>query len=230
MNSNKTELIDPSLTDGGDVVYDKDILLDYRDENDTLIENAPFHLRLILHYTDQIKEEKKNKLDKFRFEITMDANIFFFYICEMDENYYQNFAKDAGIAINFSSFPNQVIQYIDSVQSKCQNITVEFCSKTEDEYVISFSQTLSIRKINLFELHFSPESDDFINKQVQYRYDLTIKNLKEAKEERAEVTGMIKTTKENFIVKTPPRNSPSVTQKSPVSPKNEMNLPSPVLQ
>ena len=212
----KSTLVDPSLSKEGDVIYEKDVLLKFKDREGKIIEDAPFHLRIIIYSTEeQLKQEtKKREFYKIRMEMTLEADIFFFIYTEIDSNTYDQLAEQYNLTCGFFDFPDQFITYMGYNDVKDENYPVEFSEKTEGDFVLSFSQKLEIRNIHLFDVHFFFESDDFIKRQIQYRFDFSRESLRNAREERSELVAQMNKNKEGFIASIPQRNSVNNTPKS----------------
>lgn len=179
------ELIDPSLLHGGEVVYDYECPLKFQDQESKILLDAPFHFRIIIYGPEK-------HFERIRFEVTMESDLFFFYCCEYDQPTYERLRKDARLTCDFANFPKHIIQLMQFNIDKHPDYHVVFSQVEDDKCVLSFQQVLAIKLCPLFEISFYPESDDFVNSQIQYRFDLARGNLRAAQTEREDLCKVMK--------------------------------------
>lgn len=216
----KPILIDPSLAEGGNVIFDKETPFKFQDKESNIIDDAPFHFRIILY-------NKGEKLEKIRFEITMESDLYYFYISELDEPEYNKFKKETGLTCSFEEFPASVVTYMDFNEIKDPDYSVILAQVEDDRCELSFQQKLKIKMVDLFVLEFVPESEEFVNRQIQYRFDLARTNLKAAKTEREDLCKMMRVNDNSIIKNIPSGTATPKSPKAPSSPKAPMTPKTP---
>jgi len=64
---------------------------------------------------------------------------------------------------------------------KDSNYTVVLSQIDDTKCILGFKQKLVIKEIELVTLDLDPESDKFVNEQIQYRFDKARAELKKSK-------------------------------------------------
>lgn len=197
--SRSTAYIDPSLEDGGEIIFDEDTPLKFQDEHHQIVPDAPFHMRMIA-YDDGAK---------CRIEVTMEADLYFFYYAEFDEKTFnETFKKQSGLSINFREFQKSIKKYIEANSQKDPNYSVVLSQG--DNCQLGFKQSLEIKEVDLFDIELEPETDEFIKRQIQYRFDKARADLKVAKEQKEDLCRTMRVNE--------PKSQGSAVPKSPVTP------------
>ena len=189
------KLVDPSLENGGDVIFDQDTPLKFQDEEQRIVDEAPFHFRIITY------GDKSGKFDKVRFEITMEGNLFFFNYAEFDEDEYERFKQETDISVNLQDFPKKIIEYMKLNLDKDENYTVVLSQSNDDKYILGFKQRLAIKEVELVAIELYPESDEFVNRQIQYRFDAARQQLKIARNEKEDLCKLMNVNETSPLVK-----------------------------
>ncbi|EAY06987.1 hypothetical protein TVAG_174560 [Trichomonas vaginalis G3] len=192
------EYIDPSLEDGGEIKFDEDTPLKFQDEQKNIVPDAPFHMRIITYDNDT----------RFRIEVTMEADLYFFYFAEFEEKTFDDFKNQSGLSINFKDFITSIMKYIHANSQKDPNYTIVLSQG--DNCQLGFKQSLEIKQVDLFDVELEPETDEFIRRQIQYRFDKSRADLKAAREQKEDLCRTMRVSE--------PKSSSSILPKSPVTP------------
>ena len=217
VHNEQPKLVDPSLENGGDVIYDKDTPLKFQDEDQRVVNEAPFHFRIITY------GDNHDKFDKVRFEVTMEGNLFFFYYAEFDDGEYERFKEETGLSVGLQEFPKKIIDYMNLVLDKNDKYTVVLSQANDNKCILGFKQVLAIKEVELVSIDLDPESDEFVNRQIQYRFDLARAQLKTARNEKEDLCKLMNVNDASPIkaaaaAKSPSKGSP-VKSPSPRPPK-----------
>ena len=207
------KLVDPSLENGGDIIYDKDTPLKFQDEDQRIVNEAPFHLRIITY------GDRDDKFDKVRFEVTMEGNLFFFYYAEFDDDEYQRFKEDTGLSVDLQEFPKKIIDYMEYVLDKNEKYTVVLSQANDNKCILGFKQRLAIKEVELVSIDLDPESDEFVNRQIQFRFDLARAQLKSARNEKEDLCKLMNVNEASPLKAVAAAKSPIKGSPSPRPPK-----------
>lgn len=110
-------------------------------------------------------------LEEIRVEILYDQDVGFFLECAVDNNAFQNIAKENHLNVNFSQFEQSLIEMIDKSVKKPDIICLRLILGSDYSGKLTFRQTLRLRSIDVLSLQFQSASSEFIRSQVQYRFN-----------------------------------------------------------
>ena len=209
------DLKDPSLEKYGcntptDVIFDEETPLKFQDEKQEIVPDAPFHFRIITY------GDKQEKFERVRFEVTMEGNLFFFYYCEFDQESYKMFKEDTGISCDLQDFPKKIIEYMNYNLQKDENYSVVLSQVDETRCILGFKQKLAIKEVELVSLDLDPETDEFVNEQIQYRFDKARANLKKARNEKDDLCKLMNVSDSSSLLKVSAKGKvPSASPRTP---------------
>jgi len=180
----ESDLQDPSLLKGGKIIFDRLLPL-YSEENQSK-DPEMFRIRMILYPSNETFE-------RFRIEISSEADIFLFFKSEFDNDSFNSYKGQMGLTCEFHDFPGQVIKLLSKESNKDgEKYCIFLQAISENECTLIFKQVLMIKKVDLFEIRFTPDTDEFLKSQIQYRYDMARAELKREQSQKADLLKIIK--------------------------------------
>lgn len=110
-------------------------------------------------------------LEEIRVEILYDRDVGFFLECAVDNNVFQNIAKENHFNVTFSQFEQSLIEMIEKSIKKPDIIHLRLTLSSDYNGKLVFRQTLRLRSIDVLSLQFQTAPSEFIRSQVQYRFN-----------------------------------------------------------
>ena len=168
-NLSNIESKDPSLIDGFNILYNKEVPLDIKLEtNEETKEIASFELVRFKLLSDASNEEGVPQ--RVKLELSWESDLLFHYTNIVDENSFLDIKKKQKLNIDFPD-------YCDLVIKICEN-----CIKTPDTYIgeltiqkdgiakLLFIKGSDFKFLELLLLEFKNSSDEIIKKHMIYRF------------------------------------------------------------
>jgi hypothetical protein len=179
-------LCDPSLKDGGEIVFDEEIPLEIRsgdgtDESELIV----IRFKIIVHEDDGV-------LQQVRLEITSDSDLFFLYESTFTTQDYAELQARQKLKIDFGEFPHVLRDILAQNSGGKGEFSVVFVQDARSHGILSFQQNLKLKSVEIFALEFVPASDELVRDQIQYRYNLARSKLKIAKADLDDLYAMLK--------------------------------------
>lgn len=173
--------IDPSLRNTGyEMLYCKSINLEFRVYSETSESNESGTKAVWVRIFT--KKGDNNKISEVRFEVMDDADLYFFYESVFDENTFNEMKDEDQLLINFSEFSNNVTELLNESESSDSQTQITFVQENNNTMTMEFLQILELKAVEIFKIKFIPSNPEFVQDQVQFRYNKIKELLKYKKE------------------------------------------------
>ena len=173
--------IDPSLRNNEyEIIFCKSINLEFREYRETSDTNESGTKAVWVRVLT--KKGDNNKIDEVKFEVMDDADLYYFYESVFDENSFQKMKDEDELLINFQEFPNNVTELLNESDSSDSQTQITFLHEDGPFMTMMFQQILELKAVEIFKLKFVPSKPEFVQDQVQYRYNKIKELLKYKKE------------------------------------------------
>lgn len=147
-----------------EVFYDKEISLQFRNSENQETLDRVVRLRIMTYKEDTI-------LKQMKFEILDDSDLYYFVESILDEEKFQLLKKEFQLNIDFDSFPDETRFMLDDSQTTGGETQVVFIEENDGSGIMQFSQALDLKSVEVLKLKFELVDSEFVQKQVQYRFD-----------------------------------------------------------
>ena len=147
-----------------EVFYDKEISLQYRNSENQESLDRVVRLRVMTYKEDTI-------LQQMKFEILDDSDLYYFVESIINEEKFRQLKKEYQLNIDFESFPDEVRFMLDDCQTTDGETQVIFVEENDGSGAMLFSQALDLKSVEVLKLKFDLVDPEFVQKQVQYRFD-----------------------------------------------------------
>ena len=164
-------LVDPSLRDGGEILFNKEIPLEVRS-----CEASESELLLVRFKIIAIGQD--GQLAQVRLEISSDADVFFMLESQYTAEDFSKLQQAQQLTIPFEDFPKTLIELVVQNASDPDEFQLVFTRDSETHGVLDFKQQLKFKSVDIFSLEFVPSSDEYVNDQIQYRFNVLRDELK----------------------------------------------------
>ena len=202
-NQPENPFTDPSIQDGETIVYCKEINFKVV-RNDEEI-SKPFIIKIFTLLDDE------NTLKRVRFEISEQADIFFLYQVEYDDESFEKLKSKEKLKTEFSEFPEIMADILDKTAAGKNEYFVEF-SHQQNTYDLNIVMPLKFKDVPIFSLEFTQADETLIKNQIQYRYNIVQYEIRKT---RIETSNFIDALKLRETKAKPNQRSPKTIPKSP---------------
>jgi hypothetical protein len=166
---------DPSVEDGGEVVFDDELTLEFRVDGSA---QWLVHFRIITRSSDDVAGRR---LEQVRFEIFTDADVYFYAQSVIDAEQFAQLKIDGELLVDFEDFPREVERLLRESQAAQSEMIVTYERDDDGVQSLEFRQQLELTAVPIFSLKFEAPGGEFLHQQAQYRYerlgyDLACKN------------------------------------------------------
>ncbi|KAK8890415.1 hypothetical protein M9Y10_035191 [Tritrichomonas musculus] len=147
-----------------EIFYDNEISLDFRNSENHETLDRVVRLRVMTYKEDTI-------LKQMKFEILDDSDLYYFVESILNEEKFDQLKKENQLNIDFDSFPDEIRFMLDDSQTTGGETKVIFIEENDGSGIMQFSQALDLKSVEVLKLNFDLVDPEFIQKQVQYRFD-----------------------------------------------------------
>lgn len=150
------EYMHPIIAEGFDVFFNKDVVVMMENDRDKL-----FHFRIAQRDDDDGSSE-------IRVEMTVDSDIYYLGLFEMDNESYQTFIKTQTYKkCKFENFAQHLAAILENARTNRSSYNVIF-----NGTLLTLEQRLEFKTVGIFRLEFHEEQRDnpYVVEQAQYRY------------------------------------------------------------
>ncbi|OHT07322.1 hypothetical protein TRFO_24592 [Tritrichomonas foetus] len=156
--------MDPTILEGYNIKFNREVKVTF------LLENGEEDEVYIVRF--RIFEKSQNSdLDEVRLEMAIDNNIGLFLECNVSASDFEKLKTENRLRVEFKDFSRSVQELLERSVKKSQECFITFKQGEDFGGELTFLQKLKLRKVNVFALHFSLSNEDFVRKQVQYRFN-----------------------------------------------------------
>lgn len=114
--------------------------------------------------------------DEVRLEMTMDTNVCLYLECTVSSSDFSTIKQQNNLRVDFNNFVPSVVDLLErsvkkSDDPKAEQYLVQFKQDQDYNGTLIFLQKLKLRIVKVFALQFKVSEEDFVRKQVQYRFN-----------------------------------------------------------
>jgi len=164
------EEMDPSLSDGFKVAYDKEVPLELRLQDSTTDQQDVGTLESIR--TRVLVQGEPNAPEVIKIEFTSEADLFFNYASMINEEYFLKIKDEQKLNVEFSGFLNLLLKLINNCQKEPQNFFSVFFMQRDGQARLEFIQNMEFKFLELLSLDFLAAPEELIRQNISFRYSL----------------------------------------------------------
>lgn len=182
-------LLDPSLQEGGEIIFDSELLLCFitpNEQNEQRQSEVPVRFKII-------KREGDEGVEMVRVELSSDSDLFMYYESKFTEAEFEALQEQQDLKISFDKFPDTLTEILSTIGNKSSEFSIEFTTKDDETAgTLKFVQQLKFKNVEIFSLEFTEPKDDFVRNQIQYRFNALQADLKAARSDLSDLCAMLK--------------------------------------
>lgn len=168
-NFSKLDIQDPSLKEGYKLVFEKEIPMDLKLENKKGRKNIS-SFEAIMVKVLKIQSSSQSVPKNIKIELYSENDLFFHFTSILDEEIFKVMKENQDLTITYKEF----IPLFEELCDNCINYPDYYFSilimKKKGEASLDFIKEIDVKFIQLLRMEFVNSSDEYIMKQMLYRF------------------------------------------------------------
>jgi len=193
------EDMDPSLSDGYRLIYDREVPMEIRSvpiigekTNTGVLESIKVKM-LILGSDDSPQS--------IRLEISSEADLFFAFLHIIDEEIYQDIQNDQNLVVSFADYPNVLIRMLNAcIREPHAHLAIFTMVSSAQEGTLEFIQNMEYKFLELMSCSFIRSPEDVVQHQITYRYNTVKQKLAVMQARLYELNNLVKTKNPSLLL------------------------------
>lgn len=201
-SSHTTEVADPSVANGYTVRYEREVPIEIRSDKSSSSD--------VGGQTGGVLESIKVKMlvqgseeapACMRLELTSEADLFFSYIHEINDEAYRVLQDDQKLMVSFGDYPNVLIRMLNSIIRE-PHIHLGVFTMTADANSahLDFIQNMEYKFVELMTCSFERCPEDIVQRQITYRYNSMRQRLALTQARLFEMNHLVKTKNPSLLL------------------------------
>lgn len=203
--------LDPSLSGGYKVVYDREIPLEVRYERSDeelrhgSIETIKMKLLILGREEEPIS---------IRLEISSEADLFFHYCHDLEPNGYRKVQEGQKLIMDFSGYAEIIVRMLNACVREPHAHTAVFTMYSETDARLDFIQNMEYKFVELMSCSFVQSDQETVQHQITYRYNSVKQRLNVMQAKLTDINSLVKTKNPSLLLHLQKTNSPAITSNS----------------
>lgn len=169
MDFTAIEEMDPSLTGGHRVVYDRECPFELRLRDNESVAQEVGTLEAIKCKILVMGEEQNP--NECRIELTSENDLFFHYTHNVDEDGFRTMQEHQKLMIDFPDYVSVLIKMLNSCIKEPQSFLAVFSMQKDGPSRLDFIQNMEYKFVELLSCDFVMSSDESVRQQIAFRYN-----------------------------------------------------------
>jgi hypothetical protein len=161
--------MDPSVADGGEIVWDQGLELAFRRYDDDFADGESdrreIRFRIIVKSSGD-----PDWIPVIKFEIMDDDQLYFFVESVIDRRGFANLKARNNLSVDFDEFAREVQDLLSASLDLSSGVHLSYVELRGGKSVLSVTETSNMKSSELLQLEFSPVDTPFLGDQIQYRF------------------------------------------------------------
>ena len=191
------EDLDPSLSDGYRVLYDREVPLEICQQHNNgnvqsgTVETLKIKL-LILGPEDAPSSIKV--------ELSSEADLFFHYMHCIEESGYRKVQESQKLMVDFPDYPNILVRMLNASIREPHIYNGVFTMYTDNDARLDFIQNMEYKFVELMSCSFSRSSEEMVQHQITYRYNSMKQRLGVMQIRLMDINTLVKTKNPSLLL------------------------------
>ena len=168
-NFSKLDIQDPSLKEGYKLVFEKEIPMDIKLENKKGKKDIS-EFEGIMFKVLKIQSTSQSVPSHIRIELYSENDLFFHFTSILDEEIFKVMKEKQDLTITYKEFIPLLEELCDNCLKYPDSYIAILVMKKKGEASLDFIKEIDVKFIQLLKMEFVNSSDDFIIKQMLYRF------------------------------------------------------------
>lgn len=191
------EELDPSLTDGSTIIYDREVPVEVRNQigEDPVRQGTVESIKVKLLL---LGAEQEPSL--IRVELSSEADLFFHYVHVIDESAFRRVQEQQKLMIQFADYANVLIRMLNAcIRETTTNLAI-FLMHGDSDARLDFIQNMEYKFVELMSCVFERSPDEVVQHHITYRYNAMKQKLAIMQTRLHELNTLVKTKNPSLLL------------------------------
>lgn len=161
------EELDPSVSDGFRIVYDREVPFELRPADSAEQEVGALEGIKVKVLT----AGEENAITAVRVELSSEADLFFHYTCVINHLGFTQLREDQKLMCEFREFVVTLLKMLNRCIREPQAFLAVLLLGSDGSATMEFIQNMEYKFVDLLTLPFRESPEDVIRQQITYRYN-----------------------------------------------------------
>jgi hypothetical protein len=191
------EEMDPSLSDGYRVLYDREVPLEicHQHNNESVRNGTVETLKIKLLILGPEESPSSVKV-----ELSSEADLFFHYMHCIEETGYKKIQEHQKLMVEFSDYPSILMRMLNASIREPHIYNGVFTMYTENDARLDFIQNMEYKFVELMSCSFSRSSDEVVQNQITYRYNSMKQRMTVMQTRLMDINTLVKTKNPSLLL------------------------------
>ncbi|CAG9332018.1 unnamed protein product [Blepharisma stoltei] len=192
------EEMDPSLSEGHRVAYDREVPFELRIQDSG---SGPQEVGTLeaIKVKVLILGDNANP-QHVKIELTSENDLFFHYIHSLDDAAFHQLQETQKLMIEFSELPTILIRMLNSCIKEPHNFLAVFIMHRDGRARLDFIQNMEYKFIELLSLDFMASTEEMVRQQITYRYNAVKSKLAIMQARLQDINSVIKVKNPSLLL------------------------------
>ena len=201
MDFSTIEEMDPSVSDGFRVIYDREVPFELRLQESAEARQEVGALEAIKVKILVLGEDAAPS--SLRIELSSENDLFFHYMHVVDEAAYRMLQEQQKLMIEFSDYSNVLIKMLNNCIKEPHSHLAVFAMQRDGQARLEFIQNLSYKFVELLACNFGRSADELVRQQITYRYNALKSRLALMQARLQDVNALVKIKNPSLLLQLP---------------------------
>ncbi|GFR48248.1 hypothetical protein Agub_g10112 [Astrephomene gubernaculifera] len=200
------EELDPSLADGFQLFYEREVPFELRSSADVDLPTEVGALEAVR--VKILVQQEGPQVKCIRVELCSESNLFFLYVHELTETSFKEMQESQRLMVSFSDYPAVLMRMLNQCIREPHIYLAVFIMQPTGEARLDFIQNMEYKFVELLSCKFVTAAEDLVRLHVSYRYNVVKARLQLMQARLADVNAMVKMKNPSLLLqlqRTPPR-------------------------
>mmetsp|Transcript_27406 Transcript_27406/g.66083 ORF Transcript_27406/g.66083 Transcript_27406/m.66083 type:complete len:241 (+) Transcript_27406:35-757(+) len=191
------EDMDPSLSEGHRVVYDRECPFELRVQS----EAGPQEVGTLeaIQCKILVLGDESNP-QHVRIELTSENDLFFHYTHSLDESSFRRMQEQQKLMIDFTDYVTCVLKMLNSCIKEPHSFLAVFLMHTDGNARLDFIQNMEYKFVELLSCDFVASPEEVVRHQITFRYNSTKSKLALVQSRLKDVNGLVKSKNPSLLL------------------------------
>jgi len=193
------EDMDPSLTNGYRLLYDREVPLEIRSvrvlgEKTSSGVLESIKVKMLVLGSDDAPQS-------IRIELSSEADLFFLFVHVIDEDVYAGVQNQQKLMVDFPDYPNVLIRMLNAcIREPHVHLAIFTMVGAGHEGTLEFIQNMEYKFVELMSCAFDRASEEVVQHQITYRYNAVKSRLALMQARLLELNNLVKTKNPSLLL------------------------------
>lgn len=192
------EELDPSLTEGHKVVYEREVPCELRINSGGRNPEEVGSLESVKAKVLVLGEE--NSPENIRLELSSENDLFFYYTHDVNEMTFKEIQNEQRIVVDFEEYLGVLVRMLNSCIKEPNTYLAVLIMNKEGSAKLEFIQNIQYKFVELLSLDFVAISEENVREQITYRYNAAKSKLAAVEARVKDIYSLVKVKNPSLLL------------------------------